>query len=325
MKPELTNLKKLRDMLAFMNLPVYSYNETDDFAILKVHEMGLEMPYLTPTFRPDFYTLMIVLDGAGTLVSGNEVFEVGPGNVFMKRPDIYFSSGWTEMKTVYNISFSREFIADILPFGMEEFLEMDNSNGLNYLFNQEDIKRFEDICLEIYAEAISMTTFKYEMISNLLVNILLLIQQHQNAVELAIQNEKHDVIFTAFCRNLDQNFNGLISGETDVVLRLREHAELLNITENNLSKIISKSSGKTINQWINAKLIDEITYLLKNTDKSMSEIAQLYGFRELKQFYSFFKKHTSKTAISVRNDFNASQNELTHIYKGDVVNIRPSW
>ncbi|TDW47805.1 AraC-like protein [Flavobacterium sp. 270] len=325
MKPELTTLKKLCDMLAFMNLPVYSYNDTDDFAILKIHEMGLKMPYLTPTFRPDFYTIMIVLDGEGTLVSGNEVFEVGPGNVFMKRPDVYFSSGWTKMITVYNISFSRYFIEKNLPLGMDDFLEMDNCNGINYLFSKKDISQFEDLCLEIYNEAVSMTAFRYEMISNLLIHILLLIQQRQDTLQIENQNEKNDVIFSAFCRNMDKNFNMLASGEIDFLFRGREHAGLLNLSENNLAKIISKSSGRTINQWINTKLIDEITYLLKNTDKSMKEIAELYAFAELKQFYNFYKKQTNKTAIAVRNDFNESQNELMHIYRGDSVNIRPSW
>lgn len=325
MKPELTTLKKLRDMLAFMNLPVYSYLDSDDFAILKVHDMGLEMPYITPTFRPDHYTLVIVKEGEGTFVSGNEVFKVSSGHIFMKRPDIYISSGWTEMKTVYNISFRKDFIANCLPLGIEELLEMDKSNGINYLLNDEEINHMEKLCLELYSQATSMAPIKDEMMSNILIYMLLLIQNHQNEIKTAVLNEKNAVIVTSFRSNMDKNFTMLISGECSSVFRVKEHAELLSISENSLSKIISRSSGKTINQWINEKLIDEITYLLKNTDKSMTEIAQLYAFSELKQFYSFFKKHTQKSAILVRNDFNSSLSEYDHIYKGNVVPIRPNW
>ncbi|MCV2484784.1 helix-turn-helix domain-containing protein [Flavobacterium sp. SH_e] len=325
MKPELTTLKKLRDMLAFMNLPVYSYIDSDDFAILKVHEMGLKMPYITPTFRPDHYTLVIVKEGEGTFVSGNEVFKVSSGHVFMKRPDIYVSSGWTEMKSVYNISFRKDFISHCLPLGVDEILEMDQSNGINYLLNEEEINRMEELCLELYEHAISLTPIKDEIMSNILIYILLLIQKHQNEINAEVLNEKNAAIVAAFRSNMDKNFTLLISGECSSVFRIKEHAELLNISESNLSKIISKSSGKTVNQWINEKLIDEITYLLKNTDKSMAEIAEVYAFNELKQFYSFFKKHAHKSAIVVRNDFNASHSEHNHIYKGNVVPIRPNW
>ncbi|WET04098.1 helix-turn-helix domain-containing protein [Flavobacterium sp. YJ01] len=325
MKPELTTLKKLRDMLTFMNLPVYSYIDSDDFAILKVHEMGLKMPYITPTFRPDHYTLVVVKEGEGTFVSGNEVFKVSSGHVFIKRPDIYVSSGWTEMKIVYNICFRKDFIAYCLPLGVEELLEMDHSNGINYLLNDKAISRMEELCLELYDYATSMEPIKDEIISNILIYILLLIQKHQNEINTEVLNEKNAAIVTAFRSNMDKNFTMLISGECSSVFRIKEHAELLNISESNLSKIISKSSGKTVNQWINEKLIDEITYLLKNTEKSMNEIAEVYAFREVKQFYSFFKKHTHKSAIMVRNDFNATHGEHNLIYKGDVVPIRPNW
>lgn len=325
MKPELTSLKKFRDILAFMNLPVFSYIDNDDFDIIKLHDMGLKMPYLTPIYRPDYYTLTIIQGGKGTFVVGDHIYELGPQHVFMKQPDVYFSSGWTESPVGYSISLTQVFFEKYFSDGIGDLPFKDNSNALNYCLNKSDFSEFEEICAEIYDAATSVSNCKYEIISNLLIYMLLLIQQHQNKIKLEIPDEKNAAIVTSFLKNIDQNFNMLISGETTTLLRTREHAKLLGLTETNFSKVISKTSGKTINQWINDRLIDEINYLLKNTDKPISEISEMFAFSDLKYFYKFFKKNTKNTPSSVRKDFNASDSDRAHVYRGEVVNIRATW
>jgi AraC-like DNA-binding protein len=325
MKPELTSLNKFRDILAFMNLPVFSYIDSDDFAIIKIHDMGLKMPYLTPIFRPDYYTLTIVQGGKGTFVVGDHIYELGPQHVFMKQPDTYFSSGWTESPVGYSISFTRVFFEKYFPDGIDDIPFKNNTNALNYRLNKSDFIQFEEVCAEIYDEATSVSNCKYEIISNLLINILLRIQQYQNRIQLDIQDEKTAAIMTSFLKNIDQNFNMLISGETTTLLRTKEHAKLLSLTETYLSKVVSKNSGKTINQWINDRLIDEINYLLKNTNKPIPEIAEMFAFSDAKYFYKFFKKNTKNTPSSVRKDFNASDCDRAHVYRGDIVNIRTTW
>jgi AraC family transcriptional activator of pobA len=325
MKPELTSLKKFKDILVFMNLPVFSYIDSDDFAIIKIHDMGLKMPYLTPIFRPSYYTLTILQGGKGTFVVGDHIYELGPQHVFIKQPDVYFSSGWTESPVGYSISFTRAFFKKYCPNGIDDIPFKNNTNAINYCLNDTDFSKLEKICDEIYDEAISVSNYRYEMISNLLINILLLIKQHQHKSKLKIQDEKNAAIVASFFKNIDHNFNMLISNKSTDVLRVKEHANLLNLTETYLSKVISKTSGKTINQWINDRLIDEINYLLKNTNKPIPEIAEMFAFSDLKYFYTFFKKNTKSSPSSVRKDFNASDSDRAHVYRGDVVNIRPTW
>jgi AraC family transcriptional activator of pobA len=325
MKPELTPLRKLKDMVAFMNLPVYSYLDSDYFAFLKIHEMGLQMPYLTPIFRPDFYSLIIVKEGKGTFVTGDQVFELGSRHVFMQYPDIHFTSGWTELVTVYSINFTREFLTRYFHNGIGGIPLKDELNGLNYCLDEDDFNQFEDICLEIYKESVSSSFYKYEMIANLLYNIVLLIQHHQSKIKTKIYDEKSAMILASFLKNIDENFSMLISGENSVVLRTKEHAKMLNLTETYLSKVVSKNSGKTINQWINARLIDEISYLLKHTDRPIAEIAEMFAFSDLKSLNMFFKKNNKNTPTSIRNDFNNSITDGAHFYRGDLINIRTSW
>lgn len=134
-------------------------------------------------------------------------------------------------------------------------------------------------------------------------------QQQRNCVEPKIYKKKYRYIIETFRRNMEDNFSKLVMGESEVLLRTKEHANLQNLNEKYFSNVISSCTGKTVNQWINEKMIDEIKYLLKNSDKPMSEIALMLGFSDLNYFYSFFKRHTEIAPGKYRIDFIKFKNQ----------------
>ena len=170
---------------------------------------------------------------------------------------------------------------------------MVGKNGYSCCLPQEIIEYFEQNCLEIYDIAVSNLSFKDELISNLTLNLLLLVQiQQKGEIKTEVHNEKNSTIVKEFRQNMENNFSRLIEGLDTSLMRTKEHAKLLNLNENYLSKVISSCTGKTVNDWINDKLIDEIKYLLKHSDKSMKEISELFAFNDLNYFYSYFKTQT---------------------------------
>ena len=94
--------------------------DSEDFAIIKVHEMGIELPFHSPTFRPAFHSFTIVTQGIGTYIIGNETFELSPNHIVICRPNSFFSSSWTEIGKVYNISFNKNFLLKYLPIDHPE-------------------------------------------------------------------------------------------------------------------------------------------------------------------------------------------------------------
>ncbi|MHC0445355.1 AraC family transcriptional regulator [Flavobacterium sp. 3-218] len=303
MIPQLTTLSKLNDCLAFMKLPDNYLNNTD-FVVLKLHEMGIHTPCQSPTFRPDFYNLTIVVRGSGTCIVGNETFELRSNHIFISKPDSFLSSSWTNITKVYNICFSKDFVLEYLPEGIDAILESDKSNGYIEPLTKETMLYFEETCLEIYALSNSVLSYKQELISNLTLNLLFLIQlQSQERKKQETRTNKYPPIVTAFRQNLEENFNSLLKGKNASIMRTKEHAKLLNLNENHLCKVVSNSTNKTINDWINEKLIDEINYLLKHSDKSIKEIAGLFAFNDINSFYSYFKSHTLIAPSAVRKEF----------------------
>jgi len=312
MKPVFTTLSKFADCISFMNLPYMGYLENEDFAFVKVHKMGLKLPFQSPTFRPEFYSFTIVTHGTGNYVLGNESFDLHPNHVIICRPNSFFSSSWTKMEKVYSISFNKRFLLRHMPEGIDSIFELNGKNGYSCCLTQENMDYFEQTCLEMYDICISDFSYKDELLANLILNLLLLLQLEQNSqIKLKSYTEKNSNIVNTFRENMDKNFSDLISGQSTSLMRTKEHAKLLNLNENYLSKVISNCTGKTINECINDKLIDEIKYLLKYSDKSMKEIAALFAFSDLNYFYSYFKTHSLHAPGALRKDFNSYIDQTT--------------
>lgn len=319
MKPPLTTVRKFTDSLAFMELPVFSYIDRNDFAIVKMEELGMPLPYQTPVFRPDHFSIIIIPDGVASYRVDDTVFKLCANHVLFIRPDTFLSSKWSSLGKAYYISFSNHFLLHYWPAGIDEIQKMGNKKGYAAWFEPNMIENMERICLDMYDEAVCKTPYKYEVIANLILNLLLLIRQQQYT-EKPVKAKKHNCYVAAFLGQMENNFSRIISGETTRVLRIKDYADMQNLNEGYLSKIVSSTTGKTVNQWIHEKLINEIKYLLKNTNKPMREIATLYGFNDLNYFYNYFKRHTNNAPGYFRRDCNAMAKPGTD-YRNIVVNV----
>jgi len=320
MKPVLTNLSKITDCLAFMNLPISRYN-SENFSFIKLHEIGIKLPFQSPTFRPDFYNLFVIIDGCGTYYIGDKEIEISSNKIIISQPESFSSSYWTKIQKVYTISFRKSFLIQYFPAGIDTILELGGENMFSCDLTRERVKYFEQTCDEIYDIWISAMEYKDELIANLTLNLLFLTQLHQKRdFKIKLENEKNTTIVSAFRQNMENNFSHLIRGQDSLLMRTKEHSKLLNINENYLSKVISNCTGKTVNEWINEKLIDEIKYLLKHSDKSMKEIASLFAFNDLNYFCSYFKTQTLNAPSTLRKDFNKGEKNQTAVYNPQFIN-----
>jgi len=78
-------------------------------------------------------------------------------------------------------------------------------------------------------------------------------------------------------------------------------ASKLNLSPNYLSDLLNKYTGKTTQEHIHLKLIDEAKSLLWSTDQSISEIAYLLGFEHPSHFTKIFKSKTGVSPKEFRN------------------------
>ena len=78
------------------------------------------------------------------------------------------------------------------------------------------------------------------------------------------------------------------------------YADQLCITPKYLSVIVKSVCGKTVQQLIFKAIIRRSIYLMKNTDKTIQQIASDLSFPNASSFGTFFKKHTGLSPKNYR-------------------------
>jgi len=88
--------------------------------------------------------------------------------------------------------------------------------------------------------------------------------------------------------------------------RVSFYCQELNISPKRLNKTTSKIFGKTPKNIIDDRVLLESKRLLAHTGESIKEISFSLGFEELTNFIKYFKKHTNKTPVEFRAEFNVA-------------------
>ena len=83
---------------------------------------------------------------------------------------------------------------------------------------------------------------------------------------------------------------------------VESYANELCISPKYLSVICKKHSGKTANEWIREHVLEDIRYYLKQTDLTITQIADLLGFPNSSFFGKYVKEHFGMTPMQVRKN-----------------------
>jgi AraC-like DNA-binding protein len=81
---------------------------------------------------------------------------------------------------------------------------------------------------------------------------------------------------------------------------VKEFAEILNISPNHLNKCVKKTTNRTAQDWINDMIILEAKVLLRQTKKSISQIAIELTNQDVSDFGRFFKNKTGQKPSDYR-------------------------
>lgn len=104
--------------------------------------------------------------------------------------------------------------------------------------------------------------------------------------------KRADALFTQFIGLLEENFRK--------ERRVSWYAEQLGITPKYLSEMIKQVSKRTPNDWIDSYVILEIRVLLRNTTKSIKEIADAIHFPNQSFLGKYFKEHMGMSPSEYR-------------------------
>lgn len=93
----------------------------------------------------------------------------------------------------------------------------------------------------------------------------------------------------------------ILAGKNFLTIRsVKEYANILHISPKHLEKIVKETLGITPKKLIHDIILLEAKVLLRQTEKTVSEIAHDLKFEDQSYFSRFFKKHTLLTPHDYR-------------------------
>ncbi len=113
----------------------------------------------------------------------------------------------------------------------------------------------------------------------------------------SIHEKRQNVPLSLYHRFLD-----LIHTKCPHVHTVIDFAEMLNTTPRSINTACIKNSGKTAGKHIASKILLDAKRYVLNTEKTMSEIAQMLYFNDTSYFVKFFRKQEGMTPIQFRNN-----------------------
>lgn len=107
---------------------------------------------------------------------------------------------------------------------------------------------------------------------------------------------RFEIVTKTFKELLEQNFITVKSP--------KEYARKLNISSSYLNECVKNTTGHSVSNYIQQRVILEAKRLLYHSDKSVKEIAAELGYDDYPYFSRLFSKVTGMTALTFRNKNN---------------------
>ncbi len=289
----------ISDLYEALNLPI---SQETEFTIHFLPEIHPQVPFTSPTFRAEYYSFVFVKDGSGTYTTDNQTFTTAPGTVYFTNPGHIKAFQLNTLEDAYIITLTEAFLKEQVHADVfDEFPFLLAETVPPATLSEKEFAPFERCYLQIYDEFHSDSAYKYKIIGNLFVALLLRIkEQFWSDFDPLDEGDRTSAIVKAFKQNMEAHYRALTFESHGVLFQVQDYAHAQNLHPNYFSTVIKSKTGKSVNRWIVEKTIAEAQSLLTNTTLTAKEIGYRLGFSEPTHFSSYFKKHVGVTANTYR-------------------------
>lgn len=242
----------------------------------------------------EFYELAYVYEGVGQHRTENEVLNIHTGDFILVSPGYahcIMSADKDKKIRIHNCLFEKDFFEDAVErvfFGEKmhntEFYKLFSAKKpfCLTLFDNED-QTMHDLIklagkeynLEEYCSAPAIKRY----LDIILLEISRALDHYLGIAEKLVRRREDIVKLIQFI-------------QTNIGMKLTVDflAEQIHLSPDYLSKYFKKHTGKTISQFISETRIDKAKLLLKQTDKSITEIGYTCGYSSPANFRKYFTK-----------------------------------
>jgi AraC family transcriptional activator of pobA len=150
-------------------------------------------------------------------------------------------------------------------------------------------------------EMTSGYAYKYDLLRAYLLELIHMGQKLQPVPSLVPAHSAAARLAGQFAELLERQFP-LATPQHQLHLRTaKDYAEALAVHVNHLNRVLKETTGHTTTALLGSRVAQEAKMLLKQTNWTVSEIADSLGFADVAHFCNFFKRQTGLVPGSFRN------------------------
>lgn len=275
-------------------VPNLDQNEIGHFNIFKVEDLLLPANKQVSYSRRNFYKVSFVT-GQSRIHYADQSIDVSQSVLVFTNPMIpFFWERVSEEHSGFVCIFTESFFS---RFGnIKDYPVFHGTETGVVPLNSEESLKFSELFLRIFNELQSDYAYKYDLLRNLLMDVIHSAQKMQPAIGVHHTGANAAERITGlFAELLERQFPIELSNQVIQLRSPSDFASALNIHVNHLNKALKEISGQTTSHLINDRLVQEAKILLKSTNRTINEIAWSLGFEEPNHFSGFFKNHVKVT------------------------------
>ncbi|WP_299766882.1 helix-turn-helix transcriptional regulator [uncultured Tenacibaculum sp.] len=210
-------------------------------------------------------------------ISPNQVIDVDDHNV----------------ELAFGIIFKKEFL--LLPTDWLKTLPLFHRvhSTPSLKLSDKDQILFRSYINQIISEYKAKNEYKYDIIKANLMLILAYLSRSYAQLKLKNNSNSNKVLL---------DFETLIEQHYRSIKLVKEYADMLHMTPQNLNRICKNITGLSASELINKKILLEVKRYLIYTDNRIEEIAFIFNFYDNSYFTKYFKKATGLTPKEYRRE-----------------------
>ena len=249
--------------------------------------------------RMNFLILALCTEGEATYTLDTQEMRIQKNDVLLIL-DLHVVSNFTaskDLKALCIIISVKFFFESIRNVGDVSSLLLLSRNFPVIKLAQEETETFQSYFYLLKTKAADkQNKYRRKLVSTL---ILAMFYDLSNVVQRMLNTDsmrqtRAEIIFTKFIKLLEGNFKQ--------ERRVGWYAEQLNITPKYLSETIKNVSRRTPNEWIDNYVTIEMRIQLRNSTKSIKEIAEEMNFANQSFLGKYFKEHVGISPSEYRKN-----------------------
>jgi len=265
-------------------------------SMIEIGNVELSLQYAQTSHSTSNTVFLFCESGHGIVTINFNKYRICPGSFIPIFPDTYFSVNRLSHNMQFRIIRLDYKLFDEVSFRQSaEFWDFWTYNPVFYLSTEQTA-----LLQAWFANAEWMLSCPDSEIRNLMLHNQLCNLFSALEVGCKAYMENHHKKEKGAARSILIRFWRLLADNAKKEREVRFYAEKLNITTHYLAKITQKITHYSPKECIDWQIIMELKQELKNTDRPIKEIAEIFGFESASYLISYFRRHTGITPGNFR-------------------------